>query len=183
MRLHTSQRTQSKALQFALKLSHVMAPYREVVDEIEGALAHQGSNQLKLGTKLLLCCESSAPQFLDAAFCSFKPNRSGNFAFRSLLSLIAGSSTSCELQCVAITITRVIHTRHSLRCTVTALLAIAAFSRSTAAYSQATRRSYRYRPDGIELSSNGHKVHIGPNMSVRDSFAAIAQDEDVPDTE
>ena len=86
MRLHTSQRTQSKALQFALKLSHVMAPYREVVDEVEGALAHQGSNQLKLGTKLLLCCESSAPQFLDAAFCSFKPNRSGNFAFRSLLS-------------------------------------------------------------------------------------------------
>jgi hypothetical protein len=85
MRLHASQRTQSKALELALKLSHVMAPYRKVVDEIEGALAHQGRYQLKLGTKLLLRCENSAPQFLDAAFRSPKSNRSGNLAFCSLL--------------------------------------------------------------------------------------------------
>src|SRR3974377_801340 len=63
-----------------------MASYREVVDEIEGALAHKRRRQFELGAKLLLCCEGSAPQLLDTAFSPPEPNRPGNLAFRSLLS-------------------------------------------------------------------------------------------------
>ena len=85
MRLHAPQGAEPKARQLVLKCSHVMAPYRKVVDEVEGALAHRGCGQLELGAKLPLGCEGSAPQLLDTAFRSPEPNRPGNLAFCSLL--------------------------------------------------------------------------------------------------
>jgi hypothetical protein len=60
MRLHAPQGAQSKAREFVLKVSYVMAPYGELVDQVEGALAHRGRGQLDPGSKLLLCCENSA---------------------------------------------------------------------------------------------------------------------------
>src|SRR6516162_387805 len=103
MRFHAPQRAKSKARQFALKLSHVMAPYREVVDEVEGALAHRGCDQLELGAKLLLGCEGGAPQPFDAPLRSPEPNRPGNLALCSLLSSHRRpSSRSCERHVITI---------------------------------------------------------------------------------
>jgi hypothetical protein len=86
MSFHAAQRAKPEARQFALKLSHIVAPYREVVDEIEGALAHRGRDLLELGAKLLLGSKGSAPQPLDAPLRSLQPNGLGNLAFSSLLS-------------------------------------------------------------------------------------------------
>jgi hypothetical protein len=85
MSFHAAQRAEPKARQFALKLSHVMAPHSEIVDEIDGALAHRGRDLLEFGAKLLLSGTGSAVQPLDAPLNSPEPNRPGNLAFCSLL--------------------------------------------------------------------------------------------------
>jgi hypothetical protein len=102
VRLHAPQGAESKARELVLKLTHVMAPYGEVVDEVEGALAHRRCDQLELGAKLLFGGKSSAPQLLDTAVRSPEPNRPGNLPFRSLPSSHRGPSfTSLEQQCVS----------------------------------------------------------------------------------
>jgi hypothetical protein len=76
MSFHAAQRTQPKARQFALKLSYVETPYREVVDEISGAVAHQGGDLLELGAKLLFGGEGRTPQPIDAPLSSLESDRS-----------------------------------------------------------------------------------------------------------
>jgi hypothetical protein len=75
-----------------------MAPYREVMDEVEGALPHRGRDQIEFGAKFLFGCEGSAPQLLDAAFGSPEPNCTGNLAFASMLSSHRRQSSSGSTQ-------------------------------------------------------------------------------------
>jgi hypothetical protein len=63
------------AREFILKGAHVMASYRKVVGEVDGACAHRWRGQLACVAKFLLRLQSNAPQIFDAVFHLREPDR------------------------------------------------------------------------------------------------------------